>query len=477
MGGDLPPGYCATGFNSKTLVMSLARNFAKDHETDRNHGAKHSDLDSDQPSFSKKTTQRLNKQRSAFATSAIGSGQGTPDGYAMVAADHSFERQGSEMVPHAMPALSHDQVRMLNFPPQLVKKDGKPAPLAKQICKHSWRSEKCTTPDCPRRHGISKKQFLEELAEGTNQEVPFGRAPATPPTPSTPSSVTGSANSASSTLDDQRLKLLEEQVKAQTDLLQQIVANQLAGSSAGGNPEADALRKRREASAQKRAMLTTQLRELHEEETAIAGLTAAISSPPPPPSGGSSNVLTPSSEAFWSDAIIGSVREVLHDRTKAQGLPLSRLRLVGKASLTCTVMWDTGCTPPALICLNTLYEWTKQGEGWDINHFAVPKTISGVGPQAVLLIGTCKLTLATSESREITIEAGVMSNGGSPHCDILVGNYYMRHDWDYQIDREVLHIRTPPDGGSAFSIPITWTFKPSDVVAMASSSVNLEDPN
>ena len=74
--------------------------------------------------------------------------------------------------------------------------------------------------------------------------------------------------------------------------------------------------------------------------------------------------------------------------------------------------------------------WTAEGTGIAISHFQQPKTISGVGSDPVLLVGTVELPLAWN-GRPIHIQAVVMSNGSTGASDVLVGNYHMRYDWNY----------------------------------------------
>ena len=139
------------------------------------------------------------------------------------------------------------------------------------------------------------------------------------------------------------------------------------------------------------------------------------------------------------------------------GLPLSQLTLARKSGgqSDVVVMWDTGCSPSALVTLDKVRQWTREGTGISVTHFQQPKSINGVGADPVLLVGTVELPFSWS-GRPVYVQAVVMSNGSTGCSDVLVGNYHMRHDWNYLMDKEFFILQSPPDGGSALSVPIDW---------------------
>ena len=466
-GGALPGGYAITGFTDKNLVSGLAKSFASDHHIDGGGGQRREAHGASEATsaLSAKTTKRLNRERAAFVGIALESGHGTPEGYGMVANEVYYEQSGTFNTPYASPCLNFDQLRALTFPPLLIKKDGKKASMGVQICKFAWRSQKCPNPDdCGRRH-ISKDEFIKELQEGT--------APAQPVIPKAREQANVAADqhsTAANTADDARIKLLEEQVKSQTETLLMISGkmDSLLKAGSGVAVESEIVRQRKAAAAQRRAMLAGAMRDLHAEETAIAALGGATSEGHGEAKG-SCSVVLPVEESFWSDSTLedagvmlprakasipnsgGGLKSVKTSNTS--GLPLSTLRL---GDITVIAMWDTGCSPSALVTLETLYQWIKNGAVLQIQYFSQPKTISGVSVSPVLLVGTVPLPLQSDDGRSIVIQAGVMSNGSTGACDVLVGNYHMRHDWDYKMDSKAITLFTPPDGGGPLSLPIDW---------------------
>ena len=148
-------------------------------------------------------------------------------------------------------------------------------------------------------------------------------------------------------------------------------------------------------------------------------------------------------------------REGCYLADRGGGLPLCSPAL-GVIEIVC--MMDTGCSPSALISEKALTQVIHQlGRTLKLNFkkFAQPKTISGVGEDAVKVIGTVDLPLLWN-GRPLPICAGVMANGATGCCDLLVGNYHMRHDWNFQMGADMFTVRKPPDSMLPFSIPLDW---------------------
>ena len=414
----------------------------------------------------------------SFVAMAISNGDATPEGYGMVVAETCFHTVGAEQVMSAIPCMAHEAVKTLTFPPLLIAKNGKPADIGVQICKFGWRNQKCTTPNCERSH-ITKDAFLKMLAEGKEPGTPV-ETKRREPAASQDGSVASAASSdlsTSSSLEEKRVGLLEEQVKAQTETLTVLSGklDLLLKGSGGAGAESEAVKQRRMAVAQRRANLAVSLRELQEEENALKAFTSSLEDADANAfaDGSSKMVVSPEFESFWTEDVLAEAGAMLtkamttgatnkqtmvkasSKKDDGSGLPLSTLKLFNTALMIC-VMWDTGCSPSGLVSLTTIHAWVSKGADISINYFAKPKTISGVGPDPVLIVGTCTLSFHTADGRPIIVSCGVMSNGSTGACDVLIGNYHMRHDWDFLINTKHFTLQTPPDGGTKLEVPIDW---------------------
>ena len=93
-----------------------------------------------------------------------------------------------------------------------------------------------------------------------------------------------------------------------------------------------------------------------------------------------------------------------------------------------------GCSPSArlpfgLIAVDTLDRMRRadcasfgSGRLDPVKYFPMPKVISGVGKDAVAIVGTQRLPLQAPDGRPVTITAGVMTNGNTGVADLLCGN-------------------------------------------------------
>ena len=83
------------------------------------------------------------------------------------------------------------------------------------------------------------------------------------------------------------------------------------------------------------------------------------------------------------------------------GLPLAALN-AGSSRLI--VMYDTGCSPSGLIMRKKLEELSRVcGLELKVTWFREPKIISGVGDDAVKVIGTVDLPTSTSDANDSSL--------------------------------------------------------------------------
>ena len=89
--------------------------------------------------------------------------------------------------------------------------------------------------------------------------------------------------------------------------------------------------------------------------------------------------------------------------------------------------------------------------------FKIPKVISGVGKDAVKVIGCAPVRFSDPVTkRPITISVGLMENGSSGMASMLIGNYHMTEDWDFQMNRKEFIIKTPEDKGEPICMQLDW---------------------
>ena len=111
-------------------------------------------------------------------------------------------------------------------------------------------------------------------------------------------------------------------------------------------------------------------------------------------------------------------------------------------------MARSGCLHPALVVINhgcgliavdTLDRMrASAGSRLDaIKYFPMPKVISGVGKDAVAIVGTQRLPLHAPDGRPVTITAGVMTNGNTGVADLLCGNWHMRQAFFKQLQESI----------------------------------------
>ena len=450
--GTTVEGYSPNDFTKWELFRSYSVSFAYNLEIDG--GGKPAAVDGggtarahDKSGLSHKTHRRLNESRSHYVATAVSAGYDY-NGCGMFADEYVFAAEGHAK---AAPCLTYEQVKALPFPPLLVNADGKRVADGQQICKHSWKGKDCPLKSCNYRH-VSKDDFVGELESGKASAIP-AQMHKQQQQQSGNSSYSASGSGAS-TLDEQRLKLLEDNLTKQSELLLQVSTKLDTIQSSSAGADSQALKARREAAEKKRAQLAMQQATLAAELDEIDKAAQ---------DGGAFISVTPQSEEFWVGSVLNSAAKMLgrFDREgcyladRGGGLPLCSLTL-GVIEIVC--MMDTGCSPSALISEKALTQVIHQlGRTLKLNFkkFQQPKTISGVGEDAVKVIGTVDLPLLWN-GRPLPICAGVMANGATGCCDLLVGNYHMRHDWNFQMDADMFTVRKPPDNMLPFSIPLDW---------------------
>ena len=272
----------------------------------------------------------------------------------------------------AAPCLTYEQFKALPFPPLFVGGDGKRVADGSQICKHSWKGKDCPLKSCNYRH-VSKDGFVEELEQGKAAAIPAQMHKQQQQQQS------GSSYSASgpgaSTLDEQRLKLLEDNLTKQSELLLQVSTKLDTIQSSSAGADSQALKARREAAEKKRAQLAMQQATLAAELDEIDKAAQ---------DGGAFVSVTPQSEGFGVGSVLNSAAKMLgrFDREgcyladRGGGLPLCSLTL-GVIEIVC--MMDTGCSPSALISEKALKQVIHQlGRTLKLNFkkFSQPKIIS-----------------------------------------------------------------------------------------------------
>ena len=474
--GTVPDGYGPTDFNKwdvfYAMAVSKATNLGIDRHRKRDGGGGDGGAkDGGGRELSARTHNRLNKERAHYVGAAASYGWTTPLGYGCFADEYVL--QASDQQPIVQPCLTADQIRSLKFPPLLFKANGQRAPEGELLCRHVWLGQECrrqkSKDGCPYRH-ISKDDFLAELQSGSASAVPKGHTggaahSATPPSTSTPPSSASGSGGASSSLIDRRVSLLEECMSKQTETL--LVMNAKLGSlvTADKTPEKDALWLRKQAAAKQRAALVEQMRALKVEEDNISSFDEGSNFmvPGKPADQGSSSV-NPADAEYWSDSVLqdaammlvkGDSEQVFLANRDRGGLPLAALN-VGSSRLI--VMYDTGCSPSGLIMRKKLEELSRVcGLELKVTWFREPKIISGVGDDAVKVIGTVDLPTSTSDGRMIPVCCGVMENGNTGCCDVMIGNYHMRTNWDFTLDTHHFVIRSPPDGNpKPIRIALDW---------------------
>ena len=242
-----------------------------------------------------KTHRRLNESRSHYVATAVSAGYDY-NGCGMFADEYVFAAEGHAK---AAPCLTYEQAKALPFPPLLVNADGKRVADGQQICKHSWKGKDCPLKSCNYRH-VSKDGFVGELESGKAAAIP-AQMHKQQQQQSGNSSYSASGSGAS-TLDEQRLKLLEDNLTKQSELLLQVSTKLDTIQSSSAGADSQALKARREAAEKKRAQLAMQQATLAAELDEIDKAAQ---------DGGAFISVAPQSEEFWVGSVLNSAAKML----------------------------------------------------------------------------------------------------------------------------------------------------------------------
>ena len=80
-----------------------------------------------------------------------------------------------------------------------------------------------------------------------------------------------------------------------------------------------------------------------------------------------------------------------------------------------------------------------------------------MGKDAVKVIGCAPVRFADPVTkRPITISVGLMDNGSCGVASLLIGNYHMTEDWDFQMNKTTFTITTPEDKGEPMRMQLKW---------------------
>ena len=225
--------------------------------------------------------------------------------------------------------------------------------------------------------------------------------------------------------------------------------------------------------ARARASMASAAQSQQEEEAAIASLQSSYgmmvdmpAMPAAPP-----NHLHPEEEAFWENDVTLTHLAImlskvdpsayLESHTNAAGQPCATL-YVGDIEIE--VMFDTGCTPAGLMSLHTYLQLRERLQGnttllQGFRKFNTAKVISGVAKdtpmtEATQVVGCARIMLRDINGRDVPVWCGLMVRGSTGLADVMVGNWTLRHEWNFVMDKDQIDINTPPDGGSPFTIPL-----------------------
>ena len=86
-----------------------------------------------------------------------------------------------------------------------------------------------------------------------------------------------------------------------------------------------------------------------------------------------------------------------------------------------------------------------------------------------MVIGTVTLPLSF-DGRRLPVCCGVMVNGSTGCCDVLIGNFHMRHDWNFDMNSKQFIVKTPPDSNGNLVIPLDWRLASSKDVSAQDAS-------
>ena len=422
---------------------------------------------------------RANRQAAISAFTAAHSAEdyliNTSKGqFFMVEADYLLTPDGQ---PISTPIVDVHQAYNFPLPPLLVDQQGNKAPPNKQLCKVAWAGQQCrfehnnnpkTGKKCEYLHK-SKDEFYAEAQSGTQEfrpaaprAPPMARMPAHPAAlPPPPPTIPSPSTQAPANQDQMNTAVLQG-LRNMEGLLTRML-DQQSGTDASQTSRI----------ARARASMAGAAQSQQEEEAAIASLQASYgmmvdmpTMPATPPTH-----LHPEEEAFWENDVTLTHLAImlskvdpsayLESHTNAAGQPCATL-YVGDIEIE--VMFDTGCTPAGLMSLHTYLQLRERLQGnttllQGFRKFNTAKVISGVAKdtpmtEATQVVGCARIMLRDINGRDCPVWCGLMVRGSTGLADVMVGNWTLRHEWNFVMDKDQIDINTPPDGGSPFTIPL-----------------------
>jgi hypothetical protein len=119
------------------------------------------------------------------------------------------------------------------------------------------------------------------------------------------------------------------------------------------------------------------------------------------------------------------------------------------------VMWDTGCSLPGLITIETVGKWIAVApQALQYHHtYTVPRPINGINADGPVLMVGVVVFRREHRGRAIDLEFGVLKGGDSGAACAIIGNYALRKDkYDGLVDvkagKAVLRTWTSGRGGA-----------------------------
>merc|ERR1712185_517810 len=102
--------------------------------------------------------------------------------------------------------------------------------------------------------------------------------------------------------------------------------------------------------------------------------------------------------------------------------------------------------------------------------YAQAEELEGVDTEGgAKLIGCDNFQLPLAPGREAWLEVSILVNGTTGSADILIGNVLPHDEWNGSLDlgKDIVRLRSPPDGKGRIKIPIEWKLWDTGEVATA----------
>ena len=473
------PGYDGYGnitdwkvFTKAAIKVGLASKLdpgGKKRKTDGEKGKAESDMTAAQKNA-------LRNARKAAVAVAKEEGITTVDGYGLMAREILW---GEDNKPTCHSCYSAEAAGKRRLPPMMVDEKGKKAPNDQQPCQFAWRCETCPRGTrCYFRH-ISKEDFLKELADGKSQVVSRD---------GTYAAINGGAMAANA-LDANKVEALltvhadrlEKQIQALTTRVESSVPSEqrldLMDKQLATLTEVTVKLLERTDPTKKSSVEKSQEQQRREQQRQrLASMAAAAFDEDTKPSGEAGGTVPSAmmvgTEGFWElpeileeAALMVGKATSMYESSHGQGDAKKRgskqpIVMMGIGSLLLQAMMDSGCAPTGLMTVGRHNEIEKKIGGncmGPLVMFKEPKILSGVGKDAVSVVGCRTLQCHHPESkRPLSISVGLMQGGNTGCADLLVGNYHMTEDWNFNMNRKEFRVDTPEDGGEPMRFELGW---------------------